>query len=95
MVFSLLAPLSATANVDGPKPFKPDNRNESTMQLKAAIAEQLNLLEGGPALHKDLQGLSGSEEVAVIVHLSEKPVALEQGIQELAGKNFTSQKQQQ
>jgi len=91
LVFSLLTPLSASANDKATKPFKPDNRNESTMQLKAAIAEQLNLLEGGPVLHKDLQGLSGNKEVEVIVHLSEKPVALEQGIQELVGKKFTSQ----
>ena len=60
------------------------------MQQKAAIAEQLNVLDGGSKLHKDLQGLSGNEEVAVIVHLSEKPVALEQGIKELAGKTFTA-----
>jgi len=88
MVFTLLAPMNVSANVDA-KPFKQDGTSESTMQLKAAIAEQLNLLEGGSTLHKDLQGLSGNEEVAVIVHLSEKPVALEQGIQELAGKTFT------
>ena len=29
-------------------------------------------------LHKDLQGLSGNEQVSVIIHLSEHPVALEQ-----------------
>lgn len=91
MVLSLLAPLSAAANVDETQPFKTANPNESTMQLKAAIVEQLHLLEGGPTLHKDLQDLSGDTEVAVIVHLSEKPVALEQGIQELAGRKFTSQ----
>lgn len=88
MVFTMLAPMNVSANVDA-KPFKQNGTSESTMQLKAAIAEQLNLLDGGSMLHKDLQGLSGDEEVAVIVHLSEKPVALEQGIQELAGKTFT------
>ena len=40
------------------------------MQLKAAIAEQLNLLEGGSSLHKDLQGLSGNEEIAVIIQMN-------------------------
>ena len=89
MVLSLLTPFGASANAEKSKPFKLDNHNESIMELKAAIAEQLNLLDGGSMLHKDLQGLSGNEEVAVIVHLSEKPVALEQGIQELAGKTFT------
>lgn len=87
MVFSLLAPFSASAN--GQQPFKANGQNESTMQLKAAIAEQLNMLDGGPSLHEDLQGLSGNEEVAVIVHLSEKPVALEMGIKELAGKELS------
>jgi len=89
MVFTMLAPMNASAN-DGAKPFKQNGTSEGTMQLKAAIAEQLDLLEGGSSLHKDLQDLSGNEEIAVIIHLSEKPVALEQGIQELAGKTFTS-----
>jgi len=88
MVFTMLAPMNASAN-DGAKPFKQNSTSESTMQLKAVIAEQLDVLEGGSALHKDLQDLSGNEEVAVIIHLSEKPVALEQGIQELAGKTFS------
>ncbi|MBO0589239.1 S8 family serine peptidase [Sporosarcina sp. E16_8] len=90
MVLSLLAPFSVSANVEKAKPFKPDNHNESIMQQKAAIAEQLNLLDGGSKLHKDLQSLTGSGQVAVIIHLSEKPVALEQGIKELAGKTFTA-----
>ncbi len=89
MVFTMLAPMNASANTAA-KPFKQNGTSESTMQLKAAIAEQLNVLEGESTLHKDLQSLSGDEEVAVIVHLSEKPVALEQGIQELAGRTFTS-----
>lgn len=88
MVFALLAPTSAFANTDK-KPFKSQEPSESALELKAAIAEQLNLTNNGPTLHKDLQGLAGDEEVAVIVHLSEKPVALEKGIKELAGKSFT------
>ncbi|WP_050995767.1 protease inhibitor I9 family protein [Paenisporosarcina sp. TG20] len=90
MILSLLSPLSVSANTQQAKPFKPTAQNESTMQLKAAIAEQLNVLEGGASLHKDLQGLTGNGQVSVIVHLSQKPVALEKGIKELAGKKFTS-----
>ena len=90
MVLSLLTPFSASANVQQTAPFKQNGQSESTLQLKAAIAEQLNVLDGGPTLHKDLQGLSGSEEVAVIIHLSEKPVALEEGISKLAGKQLSS-----
>ncbi|MEK5214629.1 S8 family serine peptidase [Psychrobacillus sp. FSL H8-0487] len=88
MVFAMLAPTSAFANT-GKTPFKSQEPSESTLAMKAAIAEQLSLTNSGPTLHKDLQGLSGDEEVAVIVHLSEKPVALEKGITELAGKSFT------
>jgi len=90
MVLSLLTPFTTSANAETAKPFKPDNYSESIMQQKAAIAEQLNLLDGGSKLHQDLQGVTGNGQVAVIVHLSEKPVALEQGIKELAGKTFTS-----
>lgn len=90
MVLSLLTPFAVEATTQGAKPFKPSSQSESIVQQKAAIAEQLNVLKGGPKLHKDLQGLSGSEEVAVIVHLSEKPVALEKAIKELAGKSFTT-----
>ncbi|HJF31987.1 MAG TPA: S8 family serine peptidase, partial [Sporosarcina psychrophila] len=90
MVLSMLAPFSVSANTEMAKPFKPNNQNESIMQQKAAIAEQLDLLEGGPQLHQDLQGTTGNDQVAVIVHLSEKPVALEQGIKELAGGTFTA-----
>ncbi|WP_391207634.1 S8 family serine peptidase [Psychrobacillus sp. L4] len=95
MVFSLIGPtMTASANV-GTKPFKQTIPNESTMQLKAAIAEQLDLLDGGPKLHKELQNLSGNQEVAVIIHLSEKPVALEKGINELKGKTFSVSQENQ
>lgn len=89
MVFTLLAPMTVSAS-NSQNPFKQNGTDESIMQAKAAIAQQLNVLDGEPALHKDLQGLSGSEEVAVIIHLSEKPVALEKGMKELAGQKFTS-----
>lgn len=90
MVLSLLTPFSTSANVQETVPFKQNGQSESKLQLKAAIAEQLNVLNGRPTLHKDLQGLSGSEEVAIIIHLSEKPVALEKGIKKLAGEQLSS-----
>ncbi|MCH7321838.1 S8 family serine peptidase [Solibacillus sp. MA9] len=94
MVFSLFSPLQ-TASANELKPFKPTTQSESTMQLKAAIADQLNVLEGGPKLHKELQGLSGNQGVDVIIHLSEKPVALEKGIHNLSGKAFSSSQEKQ
>ncbi|MDN4605948.1 S8 family serine peptidase [Sporosarcina highlanderae] len=90
LVLSLAMPFTANANVEQTKPFKSNTQSESTMQMKAAIAEQLNLATGGPVLHKDLQGLSGDEIVDVIVHLSETPVGLQKGINKLAGKGFTT-----
>ena len=85
MVFSMLSPLSAQAT-----DLKQPNFDESIMQQKAAIAEQLRVHTGQAVLHKDLQNLSGSEEVNVIIHLSEKPVALEKGISDLKGRSFNS-----
>ena len=75
MVLSLLVPFS-NASAEELKPFKQNGQSESTMQLKAAIAEQLSLSKDGPTLHESLQNISGNQDVAVIVHLSEKPVAL-------------------
>lgn len=95
MVFTMFIPaLTVSANTDV-QPFKQNTPSESTLQLKAAIAEQLNLLDGGPKLHKDLQNLAGNQEVAVIIHLSEKPVALEKGINELKGKRFSATQENQ
>ncbi len=88
MVLSLLAPLSS-ASAEESKPFKQDSQSESIIQLKAAIAEQLSLSKDGPTLHESLQNVSGNQEVAVIVHLSEMPVALEQGISQLKGQRFS------
>lgn len=90
MIFTMLAPMNAFANADTKQPFKQNVSSESNLQLKAAIAEQLSLLDGGPKLHKDLQNLSGNQEVAVIIHLSEKPVALEKGMSELKGQKFSN-----
>ena len=89
MIFSMLSPLSALANEET-NSFKQPNFDESTMLAKAAIAEQLRVHGSPGVLHKDLQDLSGNEDVAVIVHLSEKPVALEQGITELQGRSFNN-----
>ncbi|MFJ8064785.1 S8 family serine peptidase [Psychrobacillus sp. NPDC096426] len=95
MVFTMFSPaMIASANTDV-KPFKQNVPSESTMQLKAAVAEQLDLIDGGPKLHKDLENLSGNQEVAVIIHLSEKPVALEKGISELKGKSFSAAQENQ
>jgi len=88
MVLSLLVPLSS-ASAEDSKPFKPDSQNESIIQLKAAIAEQLSLSKDGPTLHESLENVSGNQQVPVIVHLSEKPVALEQGISEINGEKFS------
>ncbi|MDN4605946.1 S8 family serine peptidase [Sporosarcina sp. F6_3S_P_2] len=90
MMMPFTASVSAAEQM---KPFKPNTPSESTMQMKAAVAEQLNLLKGGPKLHKDLQGLSGNEIVDVIIHLSETPVGLQKGINKLAGKEFNAAEQ--
>ncbi len=88
MVLSLLSP-AAYANGADAKPLE-KALDASILQQKAAIAEQTRLSSEMPKLHKDLQGLSGDEEVSVIVHLSESPVALAKGISELKGKAFTT-----
>ena len=95
MIFAMFSPITTASANTGTKPFKQNAPSESTLQLKAAIAEQLNVLDGGPKLHKDLEKLSGNQEVAVIIHLSEKPVALEKGINELKGKAFSTSQENQ
>jgi subtilisin family serine protease len=77
------------------KPFKQNLQDESIMQQKAAIAEQLNLLGGEAKLHDELQNVTGNQEVPVIIHLSEKSVGLQKGIKKLAGKPFSSAEAQQ
>ncbi|MEK4627801.1 S8 family serine peptidase [Solibacillus sp. FSL R7-0682] len=89
LIFSMLSPLNASANEEGGS-FKHSNFDESTMLAKAAIAEQLRVHTGAATLHKDLQNISGSEEIPVIIHLSEKPVALEKGISQFSGRSFSS-----
>lgn len=89
MALSLLAPFS-TVNATALQSFKKSQQSESTLELKAAIAEQQRLTKAGPTLHESLQDVSGNKEISVIVHLSEKPVALEQGITEVKGKKFSN-----
>lgn len=72
--------------------FKQELQDEKNMLLKAAIAEQNSTSEGLPKLHKDLQDKSGNELISVIIHLSENPVALEKGINELKGKTLSNTK---
>src|SRR5690606_5747579 len=75
--------------------FKEDQQTQSEMEVKAAIAEQLRLIEGKPRLHDALKDMSGEKEVNVIIHLSEKPVALEKGILEAKGKFFSEANERQ
>ena len=89
MVLSLLVPFSGVS-AEETKPFKQNGQSESTIQLKAAIAEQLSLSKDGPTLHESLQSVSGNQDVAVIIHLSEKPVALEQGVSQVKGNKFSN-----
>ncbi|MCZ2258677.1 S8 family serine peptidase [Sporosarcina sp. G11-34] len=90
MVLSLLTPISSVSANDKTKPFKTGNQSESIIQQKAAIAEQVQLSDQLPRLHADLENLKGNQEVDVIIHLSENPAALEQGIKELKGQKFTA-----
>ncbi|MGN7385560.1 S8 family serine peptidase [Sporosarcina sp. SAFN-015] len=109
LVLSMLTPLTASANTDPVdsaetseataeqtvKPFKQNLQDESIMQQKAAIAEQLNLLGGEAKLHEELQNVTGNQEIPVIIHLSEKSVGLQKGIHKLKGKPFSSAEAQQ
>ncbi|MFJ5768842.1 S8 family serine peptidase [Psychrobacillus sp. NPDC093180] len=95
MIFTLFGPaIAVSANTDA-KPFKQNTTNESTIELKKAITEQLSLLDDGPKLDESLQDLSGNQDVGVIIHLSEKPVALEKGINKLRGRSFSSTQENQ
>ncbi|WP_293921598.1 S8 family serine peptidase [Metasolibacillus sp.] len=88
MILSMLSPLQVSADSEFSL-SKPAN-DEATLLTKAAIVEQLNIANGPAVLHPALQDVSGSSPVAVIVHLSEKPVALEKGIRDLEGKSFSA-----
>ncbi|MHC8514356.1 S8 family serine peptidase [Sporosarcina sp. ITBMC105] len=107
LVLSLATPFAASANTDLPSgtqtsetahntnAFKDKLSDESTLQQKAAIAEQLNLIGGEATLHEQLQKLSGNEQIPVIIHFSERSVALEKGIKKLNGKPFSATEEKQ
>ncbi|MCM3636512.1 S8 family serine peptidase [Sporosarcina luteola] len=104
LVLSMLTPFTASAYTDPEsaaetaqtlKAFKENLQDESIMQQKAAIAEQLNLLGDEAKLHEKLQIVKGNQQVPVIIHLSEKSVGLQKGIHKLAGKSFSNAQAQQ
>ncbi|MDN7241729.1 S8 family serine peptidase [Planococcus sp. N028] len=84
LVLSLLPPSSSATEVDQGKEDR-----ESQQQIAVAIEEQMQLADRGSRLHEDLRNISSDREVAVIVHLSKQPVALEEGIQSSKGKTFS------
>ncbi|MCM3744116.1 protease inhibitor I9 family protein [Sporosarcina luteola] len=89
LVLSMLIPFSLNTYAEEVKTFGTKTQSEDILQIKAAIAEQMKLANGGPILHEDLRRLSGDEKVDVIVHLSETPVGLQKGISKMTGKSFT------
>lgn len=94
MVLSLMSPFS-NVSATNTTPFDKDSQSESTMQLKAAIAEQQRLSQAGPTLHESLKNVDGEKEISVIVHLSDTPVALEQGKNQLRGKSFSNSRKKE
>ncbi|WP_422123961.1 S8 family serine peptidase [Planococcus sp. X10-3] len=90
LAFSLLSPFSASAEQN--LVFKDSQQTQSEMETKAAIADQLRVIDGKPRLHETLQNQSGEEEVDVIIHLSEKPVGLERAMEKSKGKAFSNAK---
>ncbi|WP_316044285.1 S8 family serine peptidase [Saccharococcus sp. Marseille-Q5394] len=104
LVLSMFTPFTVSAKTDPEgvaetaqtlKAFKKNLQDESIMQQKAAIAEQLNLLGDEAKLHEKLQNVKGNQQVPVIIHLSEKSVGLQKGIHKLAGKSFSNAQAQQ
>ncbi|MBS4174325.1 S8 family serine peptidase [Bacillus sp. FJAT-49736] len=89
IIFTMLFPLyGSAATKDLVK--NPVNLDSGTLkQMKAIIDQEKSHLLKQPVLHPDLQNLYGDQDVSVIVGLSEYPVALERGINKIAGKSFT------
>ncbi|HSP21185.1 MAG TPA: S8 family serine peptidase [Planococcus sp. (in: firmicutes)] len=87
LIFLLVVALWPAAALSAP-PVKAPTAGD--FDMRAAIAEQTNVLQSEPHLHPDLEGLSGSQQVAVIVHLSKKPVGLEIGASSLKGDRVTT-----
>lgn len=86
MVLGLFVPFASATTVQQ----KPLGQSESTLALKAAIAEQERLRQNGPVLDDRLKNLKDDELVDVIVHLSQAPVSLQQGKSELRGQKFSN-----
>lgn len=82
MVFALFPAAAFGNNAAAP--------SQSQLDMQAAIAEQLKMREGAPKLHPDLQKISGNKSVGVIIHFTEKPVGLENGIKALEGEALTA-----
>ncbi|GEN81771.1 hypothetical protein SLU01_00830 [Sporosarcina luteola] len=106
LVLSMLTPYTVSANTDPAdaaeaatekqtKAFKEKLSDESTLEQKAAIAEQLDLLSGDAKLHEQLQNVKGNQLVPVIIHLSEKSVGLQTGINKQKGKSLSATEAQQ
>lgn len=95
LVFSMLLPTHIAASYENQvTQLKKNIPSKETLELKSAVTDQLEVLEGQPKLHQELQGLSGNQSVPVIIHLSEKPVALEMGIKKLTGGELSQTEEQ-
>jgi minor extracellular serine protease Vpr len=84
LIFSLYNP------VVGSVAAEKTTSTETIKQMSKIINDQKAALKKGAVLHPDLQNLTGDEDVAVIVQLSEPPIAMVEGMSKLSGKKFTS-----
>ncbi|MHC0037552.1 S8 family serine peptidase [Pseudoneobacillus sp. C159] len=85
LVLTMWSPFSGHAATK-----KEQMSSESLNQMKKWINEQRKALSKGPILHKELNGLTGNDDVSVIVQLSEHPVAFVKGMNKVSGKPFSS-----
>ncbi|MBS4193062.1 S8 family serine peptidase [Bacillus sp. FJAT-49705] len=89
LIISLLNPIFASAEEKNAK--KSVNVDESILEMRGVIADQEALRKQEPTLHPLLENISDSEEISVIVQLSEPSVALEIGKNKTQGKNSISE----
>ncbi len=89
LILSLFFPMYGSAATEQTPSLNDKLSSEALSQMKAIIAQHKAAALNGPVFHSDLQNLTGDEEVAVIVELSEMPVALQKGIHKVKGKKFT------
>ncbi|MDQ1144167.1 minor extracellular serine protease Vpr [Bacillus sp. SORGH_AS 510] len=87
IIFTMLFPSYGAAATQRLEKKENIVSNESNSLAKNLIAQQKAALAQGPVLHPSLKNLKGNQEVAVIVELSEYPVALVKGINKQAGKS--------